>query len=204
VRSGSSLLVAVLLLVAVVATSVAAALALGLVPPLTGGPTPSPTPTGVAVSTTPPASPSPSTSPSPVPSATPQPSPSTPAPSEPRPTPGGTYIVREGDTLFTIGELFGVPWELIAQANNLVEPYYIYPEQELIIPAPDASGDPCQRTYVVQPGDTFYDIAYELAVSPEELAALNGIEDINDIQAGQVLLVPGGDDCPSPSVSPSP
>ena len=205
-KSGPSLLVAALLLVAVVASAAAGALALGIVPPLTGlGPTPTPTGSPAATaSLAPTASP---TAPAPA-SPTPEPSPTDTPTDQPGPTPGGTYIVQEGDTLFSIGLLFGVPWELIAQANGLEEPYYIYPEQPLIIPAPDATSDPCAAFYIVQSGDTFYDIAYELGVSATALEAANPqITDINAIRAGDRLNVPAGPDCPSPSpsaASPSP
>ncbi len=47
---------------------------------------------------------------------------------------GQVYIVQEGDTLSLIGEKFGVPWEKIAEANNLEEPYLLSVGQELIIP----------------------------------------------------------------------
>jgi len=184
-----------LLLVAVVATTVAGALALGVLPPLTGA-----GPSALPTASPPPTAPPTPSSPSPSPSLSPSPSPSPSPTASVRPTPGGTYVVREGDTLFGIGELFGVPWELIAQANNLPEPYYIYPEQELVIPAPDASADPCAAFYIVQAGDTFYDIAYELGVSATDLEAANPqLDSIDDIKAGDRLNLPAGPDCPSPS-----
>lgn len=199
-KSGTSLLVAALLLVAVVASAVAGALALGVIPPLTGG-EPTATP-GATASPRPSETPTASPSASPTTSPTPASSPSSAPPSdEPRPTPGGTYVVQEGDTLFGIGELFGIPWELIAEANQLEEPFYIFPGQELDIPLPPEAS-PGALVYVIQPGDTFYDIAYQLDVSPEALAEANGITDINDIKAGDVLVIPGATS--SPSLSPTP
>ena len=46
-------------------------------------------------------------------------------------------------------------------------------------------------TYTVQPGDTLGVIATQLGVTLEDLAAANGITDVNLISAGQVLVVPG-------------
>jgi hypothetical protein len=50
--------------------------------------------------------------------------------------PGGTtHTVRSGETLYSIGQLYGVSWQSIAAANNISEPYTIYVGQVLIIPA---------------------------------------------------------------------
>jgi LysM repeat protein len=50
---------------------------------------------------------------------------------------------------------------------------------------------PPPETYVVQPGDTIFSIALNLRVDPWELAAYNGLPDMNVISVGQVLNVPG-------------
>ncbi|MDW7982486.1 MAG: LysM domain-containing protein [Thermomicrobium sp.] len=47
-------------------------------------------------------------------------------------------------------------------------------------------------TYVVQPGDTLYSIAVRFGVSLQALIDANGIEDPNQLQAGQVLVIPRG------------
>lgn len=46
----------------------------------------------------------------------------------------GTYTVKPGDTLSSIGAKVGVPWQTIAQANHLRDPDLIRPNQELTIP----------------------------------------------------------------------
>lgn len=58
-------------------------------------------------------------------------------PTEPSPPPttsSGTYTVKSGDTLSSIGQRLGVPWPDIAKANNISSPYRIYPGDELRIP----------------------------------------------------------------------
>jgi LysM repeat protein len=45
-----------------------------------------------------------------------------------------TYVVREGDTLSGIAEMFGVTWDAIIQANNLQSQDAIFVGQELVIP----------------------------------------------------------------------
>lgn len=49
---------------------------------------------------------------------------------------------------------------------------------------------PGDGTYVVQEGDTLYDIAVEFGITMEELMAENGIEDPDGLQVGQELQIP--------------
>lgn len=44
------------------------------------------------------------------------------------------YIVRSGDTIWKIANMFGVSMEAIIRANNLANPNLIFPGQKLIIP----------------------------------------------------------------------
>jgi LysM repeat protein len=187
-----------LLALAMLTSVVALAIMTGVLR-LPGGPVAAvPTPTPVTSATLEPAPTS-----SPEPTLPPQPT-DTPAPTgEPGPTPalspGGTHVVRENESLYSIGLLYGVPWELIALANELEDPYPIYVGQELVIPIPPEPS-PGAPSYVVQAGDTMLDIAYKLGVDATELADFNDIEDWNTIYVGQVLLIPG-EGQPSPSAS---
>lgn len=47
------------------------------------------------------------------------------------------YTVVDGDNLYSIGLANGVPWEKIAEANNIAAPYTIHPKESLVIPCPD-------------------------------------------------------------------
>jgi LysM repeat protein len=44
------------------------------------------------------------------------------------------HVVQRGETLFQIAVRYGVPWQRVAQANNLTAPYVIYVGQSLVIP----------------------------------------------------------------------
>lgn len=55
-------------------------------------------------------------------------------------------------------------------------------------PAQETTND---GTYVVQAGDTLYEIAVRLNVTVEALLEANGISDANALQVGQELQVPG-------------
>ena len=176
-----SFLVSTLLAFALAATVLAAALLVGLFPTRPGG---------VAVSTTRP----PITFPpfaSGVPSATPAvsiaPTATVPASIPPE---GTSYVVQPGDALSLIGQRFGIPWQLIAEANGIQGPdYVIVPGQVLIIPSiPEPTGG--AEFYVVQSGDSITSIAEQFSVSPTVLADFNNIADWNTIQVGQVLYIP--------------
>jgi LysM repeat protein len=141
-------------------------------------------------------SPTPSGPPSAAPSATPTATPSA------GPSAGGTHIVQPGESLSTIGDLYGVPWLQIAQANDIPEPYVIQVGQELIIPvgAPPTN-EP--GTHIVQPGESITSIAALYDITPTDLADANpDVADWNLIFVGQRLVIPDG--TPSSGASPSP
>jgi LysM repeat protein len=190
-----SFLVSALLALAAVATVAGLVVYMGLLPAAGGVAAVSPTPRGSFVA------PSVAATPSAVASASPSPSA---VPSTPQFSPGGTYTVQPGDLgLSVIGEKFGVPWQLIAEANNIPGPNYtIHPGDILIIPAipqpSDGSG-----TYVVKAGDNITKIATQLGISPTDLADFNNIADWNSIQVGQILYIPGPGWTPLPTQSPA-
>lgn len=112
-----------------------------------------------------------------------QPPPS-PPPSQSVATLGGqTYSVVAGDTIDTVARQFGVPVDVLIQANGLASPYQLRPGQQLVIPV---SG-----TYTVQPGDSLYKIAQKHNTTVSELAQLNGLAPPYLIRVGRQLTLPG-------------
>ncbi|NIO71777.1 MAG: LysM peptidoglycan-binding domain-containing protein [Anaerolineae bacterium] len=100
---------------------------------------------------------------------------------------GPTYhCVRYGETLFSIGRLYGVNPYAIAHANGLANPNRIYAGQWLLIP----TCYPCPRIHVVAYGETLLSIARWYGVSPWAIAQANGIWNLNCIYAGQRLVIP--------------
>lgn len=111
----------------------------------------------------------------------------------PVPGTGTTYTVKQGDRLFSIGRMFGVNPYSIAQANNILPPYVIYPGQVLKIPG--ATGGtitpvPGGRTHLVQPGDNLFRISLRYGTTVQAIAAANNIANVNLIFIGQVLRIP--------------
>jgi len=109
------------------------------------------------------------------------------------------YVVRPGDTLYSIARRFGVSVEAIMAANNLPNPNSIYAGQQLTIPCPGAPvptptpGTPWPQptVYVVQPGDTLYSIARRFGTTVQAIAQANHIINPNRIYVGQRLMIHG-------------
>ncbi len=96
---------------------------------------------------------------------------------------GQTYTVVAGDTIDSISRQFGVPVDVLIQANNLASPYQLHAGQQLVVPT---SG-----SYVVQPGDTLYRIAIKHSTTVAAIAQINKISPPYRILVGQHLTLPG-------------
>lgn len=107
------------------------------------------------------------------------------------PTGQTSYVVKPGDTLYRIANLYGVSVSAIVNANNIANPNLIYPNQLLVIPTGSAP-PPSGARYTVQPGDTLYRIAARYGTTVTAIANANNIADPNLIYPGQVLVIPGG------------
>jgi LysM repeat protein/plastocyanin len=112
--------------------------------------------------------------------------------------PGGysLYVVHYGDTLESIAARFGMPMQVILQANGMASPY-AYIEQPLYMPsgysAPGYGGYGSYGSssiYVVQPGDTLSAIARRYSISTYSLMRTNYLYNPNFVFAGMRLRVP--------------
>ncbi|MGA9351063.1 MAG: LysM peptidoglycan-binding domain-containing protein [Anaerolineae bacterium] len=113
-----------------------------------------------------------------------------PAPQPPPPPSGQTvYIVRRGDTLYSIARRFSTTARAIARANGLLNPNYIYVGQRLVIPA-GVPAPPCGRYYTVQRGDTLWRIALRYRTTVWAIATANNLGYSYIIYPGQVLVIP--------------
>lgn len=111
------------------------------------------------------------------------------------PSTGGptVHIVQPGETLFSIGLRYGTTVDAIAQANGIVNPWFIYVGQELAIPGGSGGTRPSGSTgttYVVQPGDTLYSIAVRYDTTVQALMVANNLSSANLIYVGQTLKIP--------------
>jgi LysM repeat protein len=46
----------------------------------------------------------------------------------------GTHVVQSGENLFRISLMYNLTWDVLARANGLFNPNFIFPGQVLIIP----------------------------------------------------------------------
>jgi LysM repeat protein len=165
----------------------------------TATPTPTPTATPTQTTTPPPGS---TATPTPTPTSTPTPT-ATPVAT---PAPGQTiiYVVRMGDTLYSLARRFGTTVTAIAQLNGITNTHRIWIGQRLIIPrgtgtVPTVTPFPSPGVYVVQLGDTLYSIARRYGTTVHALAVANKIANPSRIYAGQHLVIPGGSTTPPPA-----
>lgn len=96
------------------------------------------------------------------------------------------HCVRYGETLSSIGRLYGINPYAIAQANGISNPNRIYAGQWLLIPTCCAPS----RVHVVAYGETLLSISRLYGVSAWSIAQANGIWNLNCIYAGQRLVIP--------------
>lgn len=97
---------------------------------------------------------------------------------------GQTYTVVSGDTIDGLAKQFGVPVEVLIQANGLTSPYDLRAGQELVVPV---SG-----SYTVIRGDNLSRIAKAHGTTIGALAHLNNLSPPYLLKVGQRLSLPGG------------
>ena len=126
-------------------------------------------------------------------------------------------MVQPGDTLGDIAKRYGVDYNDIAKDNNISDPNYILPGQELTISSPksnDTSSNVSNSSsisyvtnnsydipgstsipettaikYIIQPGDTLGDIAKKYGLDYNDIAKDNNISDPNYIITGQEIII---------------
>lgn len=96
---------------------------------------------------------------------------------------GITYVVKSGDTLWSIAKRYNVSVDDLKNANNITN-NLLTVGQNLIIPETGA-----YKTYIVKSGDSLWKIAQENNINVDDLIKLN---DLNStvLQIGQQLLIP--------------
>jgi LysM repeat protein len=91
-----------------------------------------------------------------------------------------THKVRENETLYSLGQQFGVSVEQIQVANNLID-NHIKIGQTLIIP---------EGFYIVAEGDTLAGIAQKMGVNSRKLYEINQLNENSPLKVGQQLVLP--------------
>ncbi len=93
------------------------------------------------------------------------------------------YVVKAGDSLYSISNTFGVSTQSIVEANDLDEIPYLVVGQALVIPT-------TEQAYIVMPGDSLWSISRKFGVSVESIVRLNNITSPGQIYPGMGLRIP--------------
>lgn len=92
------------------------------------------------------------------------------------------YIVKRGDTLYSIAKMYNTTTDQLTQSNGLTKPDQLVIGQSLWIPP--------TTLYTVVRGDSLYKIANRFGVTIEELTRANNITNPNYIEVGQTITIP--------------
>lgn len=93
------------------------------------------------------------------------------------------YVVRQGDTLFTISRSFGVSLGRLIADNGIADPARLVVGQALVIRKPE-------RVYTVRAGDTLSSVSRQTGVSVRQLRRNNpALEGGSSIWPGQTLVL---------------
>jgi lipoprotein YgeR len=129
-----------------------------------------------------------------------------------------SYIVKKGDTLYSISRRYQLTVGELRTANNLSENDILKTGQKLVIPSADISNAAAlsatpdtnsstaaaaagsTKSYTVQKGDTLYGIARKFGMKLPELLSLNNMGTDVVIKTGQKLIVGGNQQGAAPQV----
>ena len=93
-----------------------------------------------------------------------------------------SVVVRQGESLFDIAELYRTPVRALIEVNGLRPPYALTPGSRLTLPT--------ALVYSVQPGDTLFGIARRFNIDPRSLANLNDITLDTAMTRGRPVALP--------------
>ena len=103
-----------------------------------------------------------------------------------------TYLVKKGDTLYWIARSYNVTVSSIVAENNIKNPNFIYPGDQLRIVKNDSnqsSLSSTHKTYIVKPGDTLWKIAKNYGTTVDKLVKDNNIKNRNLIYPGDQIKI---------------
>ena len=103
-------------------------------------------------------------------------------------TSSNLYTVKSGDTLYQIARIYNINVDDLKKANNLTS-NTLSIGQTLIIPSSGAQEPISTNTYIVQKGDTLYNIAKKYNTTVNDIKYLNNLTS-NVLSIGEQLIIP--------------
>jgi len=95
------------------------------------------------------------------------------------------YVVEYGDTINSIAQKFSVSIDALEKINGPINS--LVPGMQIVVPN---NGTLPFTTYIVEKGDSIYDIARKNNVNFHDLLLVNALEENDYIYPGQELLIP--------------
>ena len=115
-------------------------------------------------------------------------------PTTPAPAAGGTYTVKAGDTLASIGRATGTTWQKLYEVNRdrLSSPNALKVGQQIRLVAGTAVKPAAGKTYVVRSGDTLSKIARANRTTWQKVYEVNRdrLATPHSLKVGQTLRLP--------------
>lgn len=125
-----------------------------------------------------------------------------------------TYVVKKGDTLYSISRKYEITVPELRTANNLSENDVLKVGVKLVIPSADIGNAAALSSdynkdakpkvtnnnptsfYTVSKGDTLYGIARKYGLKLPELLSMNNLDNSSTIKIGQKIRVPAKNQAP--------
>lgn len=104
-----------------------------------------------------------------------------------------TYIIKAGDTLYSIAIRYNTTVNVLLLANPGINPYALYIGQPICVPVVTPPPTTCPSgftTYIIKAGDTLYSIAVTFNTTVNILLQANPGIDPNSLRVGQMICVP--------------
>ncbi len=95
------------------------------------------------------------------------------------------YVVKKGDTIWSIAKKFGISSQTIIWANDLKTSQLRVGQKLTILPVDGV-------LYLVKKGDCLEDIARRYNADPQKIAEFNNIKEGSQLFLQELLIIPGG------------
>ena len=98
-----------------------------------------------------------------------------------------TYVIKSGDTLGEIANIYSIDTSAIAQSNGISENSVLTEGQQVRFPSVKGV------LYKIKEGETLWDISSANDVDVQEIASANSIDSPDKLKIGQEIIIPGVD-----------
>lgn len=97
------------------------------------------------------------------------------------------YSIKEGESLDTVAKKFNTNVGVLKNINNIYYDEQVRAGMDVIVPKNEEN---YFNYYVIEKGDTLYEIGRKYNINPELLASMNGLEIGDYIYPNQEILIP--------------